>query len=168
MNMKKKNAKGFTLIELLIVVAIIGILSAILIPNLLSARERGRVANTQGVIKAAASAAEQFAVDNAFYPNRWDLATIDRANRTGGFDALDPGGQRYLTFAAPAPKDGWATDLTYVRGTNVYKAIVASPGRDRLLNTGTGFDMEIWTCMPGGRVEVSTTAATEAAADACL
>src|SRR5262245_29907252 len=62
------NKKGFTLIELLIVVAIIGIIAAIAIPNLLNAIQRGKQKRTMADARAIGTAAEAFAVDNNRYP----------------------------------------------------------------------------------------------------
>lgn len=47
----KRDEKGFTLIELLIVVAIIGILAAIAIPNLITAQRRARYSRAAGDTK---------------------------------------------------------------------------------------------------------------------
>ncbi len=64
--MNKKH--GFTLIELLIVVAIIGILAAIAVPNFMNARTRATVARVYSDIKALAMAQEMYFLDNNCYP----------------------------------------------------------------------------------------------------
>ena len=59
--------KGFTLIELLIVVAIIGILAAIAVPNFLNAQIRAKVARVVSDMKALAVAEEQYRIDRGQY-----------------------------------------------------------------------------------------------------
>ncbi|MBZ0256858.1 prepilin-type N-terminal cleavage/methylation domain-containing protein [bacterium] len=66
--MKKSKASGFTLIELLIVVAIIGILAAIAVPNFLNAQIRARVARVQADFNAISVALESYRLDRNYYP----------------------------------------------------------------------------------------------------
>lgn len=59
---------AFTLVELLIVVAIIGILAAIAVPNFLQAQVKAMVARTEADMKNCATAIEQYALDYGSYP----------------------------------------------------------------------------------------------------
>lgn len=59
---------GFTLIELLIVVAIIGVLAAIAVPNFLQARIRAQIARVQADQRSFADAMEFYALDHNAYP----------------------------------------------------------------------------------------------------
>jgi type II secretion system protein G len=59
--------KGFTLIELLIVVAIIGVLAAIAVPNFLNAQTRAKVAKTEAEMQTFVTACEMYRLDNGRY-----------------------------------------------------------------------------------------------------
>jgi type IV pilus assembly protein PilA len=65
---KLRSKKGFTLIELLIVVAIIGILAAIAIPQFAAYRMRGYNAGANSDAKNLKTTLEAYYTDNQKYP----------------------------------------------------------------------------------------------------
>lgn len=121
--MLKKNAKGFTLIELLIVVAIIGIIAAIAIPNLLNAIQRGKQKRTMGDMRTIATANESYSIDNNQYVIQ---AAGDVASSAS---SLEP------TYVKKMPRnDGWNTTFKYESAGTEYT--VQSYGKDKAVGGG--------------------------------
>ena len=65
---RRSLLNAFTLIELLIVVAIIGILAAIAVPNFLNAQVRAKVARAEADLRSIRTAFEMYRLDNNTYP----------------------------------------------------------------------------------------------------
>jgi len=113
--MLKRDSKGFTLIELLIVVAIIGIIAAIAIPNLLNAIDRGKQKRTMADMRSIGTAVESYAVDNNVYPTAATAAI------------LGPLVQPIYIKTMPA-SDGWSTPFAVDSTPTQYT--VSSYGKD--------------------------------------
>ena len=146
--MKKNRESGFTLIELLIVIAIIGILAAIAIPNLLNAVQRGKQKRSMSDMRALATAIEAYAVDNNVYPaatcNAGLYTTTTVTLGLTSFTNLTP------TYIAQPPKvDGWGQFLVYGSDAAGNNYIIGSGGRDKAIaapfcGTTTNFNNDIY------------------------
>jgi len=126
-----RNASGFTLIELLIVIAIIGILAAIAIPNLLNALQRGKQKRSMADIRTLSTAIESYNVDNSAYPPAVTcpnpLPTTFVTLGSGSWTLLKP-----TYIAEPAFQDGWHNPLRYAVDNQFFSYVLLSPGRDGL------------------------------------
>ena len=77
MNTHNKQS-GFTLIEVMVVIVILGVLAALIVPNVMGRGEKAKVDTTEITLSGTAGALDQYKLDNGRYPSMQD----------GGLEAL--------------------------------------------------------------------------------
>jgi type IV pilus assembly protein PilA len=118
--MHTRNEKGFTLIELMIVIAIIGILAAIAIPQFSAYRAKSYNSAAQSDLRNAATAQEAYFVDNQTYCS----STTTLHSATWGY--MPSTNVTLSITAASTNNTGYAMHAWHTNGTNSY--ILTGPG----------------------------------------
>lgn len=110
----RNRERGFTLIELLIVVAIIGIIAALLIPNFLDALQKAKQKRTVSDCRNVGTAMMSWLTDAASAAaagqNTWSFQSYSSATtgRSAVAAVLEP---RYIQRVPP--EDGWGSSFFY-------------------------------------------------------
>ncbi len=126
-----RTTRGFTLIELILVVVILGILSAMIMPNLVGRSQEARVARAKADIMTLSNALDQFEIYNGTYPRNLSALLQDPKNPN----------RRYIR---KLEKDPWGHDYIYVfpGRKNPHGFDLSSSGPDESPNTAD--DINNW------------------------
>lgn len=119
----KQAQGGFTLIEILVVVVIIGILGAVIVPNLLGRPDQARVTAAQSDLRNLSNALDIYRLDNFQYPST-DQGLEALVEEPSGFP--EPKNYNPEGYIKNLPTDPWGSPYVYER----------TPGGFRLMSLG--------------------------------
>ncbi len=135
--MKARRTNGFTLIEIMVVVVILGILGALIVPNIIGRPDEARVTAARSDIQQIASSLELYRLDNGVYPST-DQGLDALVKEPSGFP--EPRNWNPQGYLKRIPVDPWGEPYLYYnedRNMEVY-----SFGADRK-EGGEGIDADI-------------------------
>lgn len=139
-----ERQRGFTLIELLIVVAIIGIIAAILVPNMLDAVQKGRQKRTMGDMKQMGTAMVAWLTDHGAAAAAGAAGTVAITDFTGSGDLGEIRTALVPDYAPQVPElDAWNRTFVYrmqlTPPIDQRSMLIVSPGRDGNLDNGGSY-----------------------------
>ncbi len=102
---------GFTLIEIMVVVVILGILAAIVVPNIMDAPDKARITKAKQDLRVIESALDLYKLDNFNYPSSQQGLEALVMQPSGDPPAPNwkPGG-----YIKSLPKDPWGNPYQYL------------------------------------------------------
>jgi len=132
-----KNSSGFTLIEILIVVAIMGILGALILPNLIGQDDRAKATAAKADLQSVATALSMYHLDNGEYPSTEQGldALLRRGEQSSGSGTLNSSG-----YLLRKPVDPWGRPYQYSRSEGGF--VLYSLGKDGKVG-GDGYARDI-------------------------
>ena len=135
----RKRQRGLTLVELLVVVAILGLISTIVVINVLPALDQSSVQKARTDIASIEAALQQYRLDNLDYPS--DQAGL-AALRAAPSDLRQPDRYRQGGYIQRLPDDPWGNPYQYAYPGELGAFDVYSFGRDGRPG-GEGLDADI-------------------------
>jgi general secretion pathway protein G len=133
-----RSTRGFTLIEVMVVVVILGILGALIVPNIIGRPDEAKVIAAQTDIHQIAVALNMYRLDNGVYPST-DQGLQALVEEPTGF----PEPKHWSTdgYLSKIPLDPWDEPYLYINeGRNIE---VYSYGAD-LQEGGDSFDADLY------------------------
>lgn len=107
----RRRQGGFTLIEVMVVIVIIGIMAALVVPNLAGRQDQAQVTAAKSDLRALGNALELYKLDNFSYPST-EQGLDALVQKPGGFPEPKnwaPGG-----YVKKVPTDPWGNPYRYI------------------------------------------------------
>ena len=139
---RKGRAVGFTLIEVLVVIAILGILAAIVVPRIMDRPDEAKRVAAKADVGAIVQALKLYRLDNGFYPST-DQGLGALVQRPTSQPV--PGNWKQGGYLERLPKDPWGSDYQFLSPGVRGEIDVFSLGSDRARGgEGNAADIGNW------------------------